>query len=164
MLYMGYVGFSVAFAFAISATSGQPDPCGHAGQGLGLSCRGVFTVGIALAWWAYYELGWGGWWFWDPVETRHALAVVRNALAAATARKVFKSWTVLLAIAAFSLSLLGNFLRSGVIVCTLVCKRSYPRLIYTGNIDFLVARIAAFIMRCFSKALAAIKHFPVKCC
>ncbi|RDV24364.1 heme lyase CcmF/NrfE family subunit [Alteromonas aestuariivivens] len=125
MLYMGYVGFSVAFAFAISALiSGQLDSTwARWSRPWVISAWGFLTVGIALgSWWAYYELGWGGWWFWDPVENASFMpwlvgTALMHSLAVTEKRKVFKSWTVLLAIAAFSLSLLGTFLvRSGVIV------------------------------------------------
>src|SRR3954467_8623085 len=124
MLYTGYVGFSVAFAFAIAALLGGE-----------LDVRwvrwarpwtnvawGFLTLGIALgSWWAYYELGWGGWWFWDPVENPSFMpwlvgTALIHSLAVTEKRGGFKSWTVLLAIAAFSLSLLGTFLvRSGVL-------------------------------------------------
>lgn len=125
MLYMGYVGFSVAFAFAISALiSGQLDSTwARWSRPWVISAWSFLTVGIALgSWWAYYELGWGGWWFWDPVENASFMpwlvgTALMHSLAVTEKRKVFKSWTVLLAIAAFSLSLLGTFLvRSGVIV------------------------------------------------
>ncbi|OFC69038.1 heme lyase CcmF/NrfE family subunit [Alteromonas confluentis] len=125
MLYMGYVGFSVSFAFAISALiSGQMDSTwARWSRPWVIAAWGFLTVGIALgSWWAYYELGWGGWWFWDPVENASFMpwlvgTALMHSLAVTEKRKVFKSWTVLLAIAAFSLSLLGTFLvRSGVIV------------------------------------------------
>jgi cytochrome c-type biogenesis protein CcmF len=125
MLYMGYVGFSVAFAFAISALiSGQLDSTwARWSRPWIIAAWSFLTVGIALgSWWAYYELGWGGWWFWDPVENASFMpwlvgTALMHSLAVTEKRKVFKSWTVLLAIAAFSLSLLGTFLvRSGVIV------------------------------------------------
>jgi len=125
MLYMGYVGFSVAFAFAISALiSGQLDSTwARWSRPWVIAAWAFLTVGIALgSWWAYYELGWGGWWFWDPVENASFMpwlvgTALMHSLAVTEKRKVFKSWTVLLAIAAFSLSLLGTFLvRSGVIV------------------------------------------------
>ncbi|MEL7295608.1 MAG: cytochrome c biogenesis protein CcsA, partial [Pseudomonadota bacterium] len=125
MLYMGYVGFSVAFAFAISALiSGQLDSTwARWSRPWVISAWAFLTVGIALgSWWAYYELGWGGWWFWDPVENASFMpwlvgTALMHSLAVTEKRKAFKSWTVLLAIAAFSLSLLGTFLvRSGVIV------------------------------------------------
>ncbi len=125
MLYMGYVGFSVAFAFAISALiSGQLDSTwARWSRPWVIAAWAFLTVGIALgSWWAYYELGWGGWWFWDPVENASFMpwlvgTALMHSLAVTEKRKVFKSWTVLLAIAAFSLSMLGTFLvRSGVIV------------------------------------------------
>lgn len=125
MLYMGYVGFSVAFAFAISALiSGQLDSTwARWARPWVIAAWAFLTLGLALgSWWAYYELGWGGWWFWDPVENAAFMpwlvgTALMHSLAVTEKRKAFKSWTVLLAIAAFSLSLLGTFLvRSGVIV------------------------------------------------
>ncbi|SBT05349.1 heme lyase, CcmF subunit [Candidatus Accumulibacter aalborgensis] len=124
MLYMGYVGFSVAFAFAIAALlSGQLDAAWARWSRPWTLAAWVFlTVGIALgSWWAYYELGWGGWWFWDPVENASFMpwlvgTALVHSLAVTEKRGSFKNWTVLLAIAAFSLSLLGTFLvRSGVL-------------------------------------------------
>lgn len=125
MLYMGYVGFSVAFAFAIAALiSGQLDSTwARWSRPWTIAAWAFLTVGIALgSWWAYYELGWGGWWFWDPVENASFMpwlvgTALMHSLAVTEKRKVFKSWTVLLAISAFSLSLLGTFLvRSGILV------------------------------------------------
>jgi len=124
MLYMGYVGFSVAFAFAIAAMlGGRLDSAWAKWSRPWTNIAWVFlTVGIALgSWWAYYELGWGGWWFWDPVENASFMpwlvgTALIHSLAATEKRGVFKAWTVLLAIFAFSLSLLGTFLvRSGVL-------------------------------------------------
>jgi cytochrome c-type biogenesis protein CcmF len=124
MLYMGYVGFSVAFAFAISALiSGRLDATWARWSRPWTTVAWMFlTSGIALgSWWAYYELGWGGWWFWDPVENASFMpwlvgTALIHSLAVTEKRGGFKSWTVLLAIAAFSLSLLGTFLvRSGVL-------------------------------------------------
>jgi cytochrome c-type biogenesis protein CcmF len=124
MLYMGYVGFSVAFAFAIAALiSGRLDATWARWSRPWTTVAWMFlTVGIALgSWWAYYELGWGGWWFWDPVENASFMpwlvgTALIHSLAVTEKRGGFKSWTVLLAIAAFSLSLLGTFLvRSGVL-------------------------------------------------
>ncbi len=124
MLYMGYVGFSVAFAFAVAALLGGEinrdwvrwsRPWTHVAWAF-------LTVGIALgSWWAYYELGWGGWWFWDPVENASFMPwLVGTALihsqAVTEKRGAFGNWTLLLALSTFSLSLLGTFLvRSGVL-------------------------------------------------
>jgi cytochrome c-type biogenesis protein CcmF len=124
MLYMGYVGFSVAFAFAIAALlEGRLDAAWARWSRPWTNIAWMFlTLGIALgSWWAYYELGWGGWWFWDPVENASFMpwlvgTALIHSLAATEKRGVFKTWTVLLAIFAFSLSLLGTFLvRSGVL-------------------------------------------------
>src|SRR5215207_7397016 len=124
MLYMGYVGFSVAFAFAIAALiGGRLDATWARWSRPWTTVAWMFlTVGIALgSFWAYYELGWGGWWFWDPVENASFMpwlvgTALIHSLAVTEKRGGFKSWTVLLAIAAFSLSLLGTFLvRSGVL-------------------------------------------------
>ncbi len=124
MLYMGYVGFSVAFAFAIAALiGGKLDATWARWSRPWTTVAWMFlTCGIALgSWWAYYELGWGGWWFWDPVENASFMpwlvgTALIHSLAVTEKRGGFKSWTVLLAIAAFSLSLLGTFLvRSGVL-------------------------------------------------
>jgi cytochrome c-type biogenesis protein CcmF len=124
MLYVGYVGFAVAFAFAIaSLLSGQMDDRWVRWSRPWTNVAWAFlTVGIALgSWWAYYELGWGGWWFWDPVENASFMPwLVGTALihsqAVTEKRGSFRNWTLLLAIAAFSLSLLGTFLvRSGVL-------------------------------------------------
>jgi cytochrome c-type biogenesis protein CcmF len=125
ILYVGYVGFSVAFAFAIAAMLG-----GNLDQKWAKWTRPwttvawlFLTVGIALgSWWAYYELGWGGWWFWDPVENASFMpwlmgTALIHSLAVTEKRGLFKSWTLLLAISAFSMSLLGTFLvRSGILV------------------------------------------------
>ncbi|WP_416305744.1 heme lyase CcmF/NrfE family subunit [Neptunicella sp. SCSIO 80796] len=125
MLYMGYVGFSVAFAFAVAALiSGKLDSTWARWSRPWTLAAWVFlTLGLALgSWWAYYELGWGGWWFWDPVENAAFMpwlmgTALLHSLAVTEKRKVFQSWTILLAIGAFSMSLLGTFLvRSGVLV------------------------------------------------
>ncbi|MCP4465583.1 MAG: heme lyase CcmF/NrfE family subunit [Halieaceae bacterium] len=124
LLYAGYVGFSVAFAFAIAAlSSGRLDAAWARWSRPWTTVAWAFlTVGIALgSWWAYYELGWGGWWFWDPVENASIMpwlvgTALIHSLAVTEKRGVFKSLTVLLAILTFSLSLLGAFLvRSGVL-------------------------------------------------
>ena len=125
LLYMGYVGFSVAFAFAIaSLMAGRLDTAWARWSRPWTTAAWVFlTIGIVLgSAWAYYELGWGGWWFWDPVENASFMpwlagTALMHSLAVTEKRGSFKSWTVLLAITAFSLSLLGTFLvRSGVLV------------------------------------------------
>jgi cytochrome c-type biogenesis protein CcmF len=124
LLYMGYVGFSVAFAFAIAALlGGKLDAAWARWSRPWTTLAWCFlTLGIALgSWWAYYELGWGGWWFWDPVENASFMpwlvgTALIHSLAVTEKRGTFKAWTVLLAICAFSLSLLGTFLvRSGVL-------------------------------------------------
>ena len=124
MLYMGYVGFSVAFAFAVAALiGGKLDATWARWSRPWTTAAWIFlTLGIALgSAWAYYELGWGGWWFWDPVENASFMpwlvgTALIHSLAVTEKRGIFKSWTVLLAIMAFSLSLLGTFLvRSGVL-------------------------------------------------
>ena len=124
LLYMGYVGFSVAFAFAIAAMlGGRLDTAWARWSRPWTNIAWVFmTLGIVLgSWWAYYELGWGGWWFWDPVENASFMpwlvgTALIHSLAVTEKRGAFKAWTVLLAIFAFSLSLLGTFLvRSGVL-------------------------------------------------
>ena len=125
LLYMGYVGFSVAFAFAIaSLMTGRLDTAWARWSRPWTTAAWVFlTIGIVLgSAWAYYELGWGGWWFWDPVENASFMpwlagTALMHSLAVTEKRGSFKAWTVLLAIATFSLSLLGTFLvRSGVLV------------------------------------------------
>ena len=124
MLYVGYVGFAVPFAFAVAGLQ-----CARLDAAWARWTRrwanvawAFLTVGIALgSWWAYYELGWGGWWFWDPVENASFMpwlagTALVHSLAVAEKRGAFKNWTVFLAIAAFSFSLLGAFIvRSGVI-------------------------------------------------
>ena len=125
MLYTGYVGFSVAFAFACAAMlEGRLDQTWAKWTRPWTIFAWIFqTIGIALgSWWAYYELGWGGWWFWDPVENASFMpwlvgTALIHSLSVTETRGIFKSWTLLLAIFAFSLSLVGTFLvRSGVLV------------------------------------------------
>ena len=124
MLYMGYVGMSVAFSFAIAALLGGKMDAAWArwSRPWTLVAWVFLTIGITLgSWWAYYELGWGGWWFWDPVENASFMpwlagTALVHSLAVTEKRGAFKRWTVLLALLAFSLSLLGTFLvRSGVL-------------------------------------------------
>lgn len=124
LLYMGYVGFAIPFAFAISALWGQDRtlPFAKWMRSWTLLAFSFLTIGIALgSWWAYYELGWGGWWFWDPVENASfmpwiiAIALI-HTLMLSDKRQMFQGWTLLLAIVVFALSLLGTFLvRSGVL-------------------------------------------------
>lgn len=124
MLYLGYVGFSVSFAFAIAALmSGRLDSAWARWSRPWTLAAWIFlTGGIALgSWWAYYELGWGGWWFWDPVENASFMpwlvgTALVHSLIVTEKRGAFRNWTVLLSIFAFSLSLLGTFIvRSGVL-------------------------------------------------
>ncbi|MQY51406.1 heme lyase CcmF/NrfE family subunit [Rhodocyclus tenuis] len=148
MLYMGYVGFSVAYAFAVAALlSGNLDAAWARWSRPWTTAAWVFlTIGIALgSWWAYYELGWGGWWFWDPVENASFMpwlvgTALVHSLAVTEKRGSFKNWTVLLAIAAFSLSLLGTFLvRSGVLTSVHAFATDPARGIFI--LGFLVAVI-----------------------
>ncbi|HSM69623.1 MAG TPA: heme lyase CcmF/NrfE family subunit [Xanthomonadales bacterium] len=147
MLYLGYVGFAVAFAFAVAALlGGQVNrdwvrwsrPWTHVAWAF-------LTFGIALgSWWAYYELGWGGWWFWDPVENASFMPwLVGTALihsqAVTEKRGAFRNWTLLLAIAAFSLSLLGTFLvRSGVLTSVHAFASDPTRGVYILTYLFIV--------------------------
>jgi cytochrome c-type biogenesis protein CcmF len=139
MLYMGYVGMSVAFAFAIAALlGGHLDAAWARWTRPWVTAAWVFlTIGIMLgSWWAYHELGWGGWWFWDPVENASFMpwlvgTALVHSLAVTEKRGAFKNWTVLLAIMAFSLSLLGTFLvRSGVLVSVHAFANDPTRGIY----------------------------------
>ena len=124
LLYMGYVGFTVPFAFAMAGLLGGRLDSAWArwSRPWTIAAWSFLTLGIALgSWWAYYELGWGGWWFWDPVENASFMpwlagTALVHSLAVSEKRGVFKAWTVMLAILAFALSLLGTFLvRSGVL-------------------------------------------------
>ena len=153
MLYTGYVGFSVAFAFAISALlGGQLDATWARWSRPWTTVAWLFlTLGIMLgSWWAYYELGWGGWWFWDPVENASFMpwlvgTALIHSLAVTEKRGAFKSWTVLLAIAAFSLSLLGTFLvRSGVLTSVHAFATDPKRGIFI--LGFLVAVIGSSLL------------------
>ena len=153
MLYMGYVGFSVAFSFALSALlGGKLDSTWARWSRPWTTVAWVFlTVGIMLgSVWAYYELGWGGWWFWDPVENASFMpwlagTALIHSLAVTEKRGAFKSWTVLLAIAAFSLSLLGTFLvRSGVLTSVHAFATDPKRGIFI--LTFLVVVIGASLL------------------
>ena len=150
LLYMGYVGFSIAYAFAIAALlSGQLDAAWARWSRPWTTAAWIFlTLGIAMgSWWAYYELGWGGWWFWDPVENASFMpwlvgTALVHSLAVTEKRGSFKNWTVLLAISAFSLSLLGTFLvRSGVLTSVHAFATDPKRGIFI--LTFLVVVIGA---------------------
>jgi cytochrome c-type biogenesis protein CcmF len=153
MLYMGYVGFSVAFAFALSALlGGKLDATWARWSRPWTTVAWVFlTLGVALgSWWAYYELGWGGWWFWDPVENASFMpwlvgTALIHSLAVTEKRGAFKSWTLLLAISAFSLSLLGTFLvRSGVLTSVHSFATDPKRGVFI--LSFLVVVIGASLL------------------
>ncbi len=150
MLYMGYVGFSVAFAFAIAALiDGRLDATWARWSRPWTTAAWIFlTLGIALgSWWAYYELGWGGWWFWDPVENASFMpwlvgTALIHSLAVTEKRGTFRVWTVLLAITAFALSLLGTFLvRSGVLTSVHAFATDPKRGIFI--LGFLVVVVGA---------------------
>ena len=153
LLYMGYVGFSVAFAFAIAALiGGKLDATWARWSRPWTVVAWMFlTLGIALgSAWAYYELGWGGWWFWDPVENASFLpwlvgTALIHSLAVTEKRGAFKAWTVLLAIIAFSLSLLGTFLvRSGVLTSVHAFATDPKRGIFI--LAFLVLVVSASLI------------------
>lgn len=164
LLYMGYVGFSVAYAFAVAALlSGQLDAAWARWSRPWTVVAWIFlTLGIAMgSWWAYYELGWGGWWFWDPVENASFMpwligTALLHSLAVTEKRGSFKNWTVLLAISAFSLSLLGTFLvRSGVLTSVHAFATDPTRGVFI--LAFLVtvigASLALFVWRAPSVGL-----------
>ncbi len=153
LLYIGYVGFAVAFAFAISALiSGRLDAAWARWSRPWTTVAWLFlTLGIAIgSWWAYYELGWGGWWFWDPVENASFMpwligTALIHSLAVTEKRGGFKNWTVLLAIMAFSLSLLGTFLvRSGVLTSVHAFATDPKRGVFI--LGFLVAVIGISLL------------------
>jgi cytochrome c-type biogenesis protein CcmF len=153
MLYMGYVGMAVPFAFAIAAMlEGRLEQAwARWVRPWTLAAWMFLTVGIALgSWWAYYELGWGGYWFWDPVENASFMpwlagTALIHSLAVTETRGLFKSWTLLLAIFAFSLSLLGTFLvRSGVLISVHAFASDPKRGIF----------ILAFLVVCIGGALS----------
>ncbi len=148
MLYMGYVGFSVVFAFAIAALlSGRMDSAwARWSRPWANVAWGILTLGISLgSWWAYYELGWGGWWAWDPVENPPMITwllgtALIHSLAVTEKRGVFKSWTVMLAIMAFAASLLGTFItRSGLLTSVHAFATDPTRGVYIlGFLAFIV--------------------------
>jgi len=153
LLYMGYVGFSVAFAFAIAALlGGSLDAAWARWSRPWTTVAWMFlTLGIAMgSFWAYYELGWGGWWFWDPVENASFMpwlvgTALIHSLAVTEKRGAFKSWTVLLAIFAFSLSLLGTFLvRSGVLTSVHAFAADPTRGVFI--LAFLVAVVGGSLL------------------
>ena len=153
MLYMGYVGFSVSFAFAIAALiSGRLDAAWARWSRPWTTAAWVFlTLGIVLgSGWAYYELGWGGWWFWDPVENASLMpwlagTALLHSLAVTEKRGAFRNWTVLLAISAFSLSLLGTFLvRSGVLTSVHAFATDPARGLFI--LAFLVAVVGSSLL------------------
>jgi len=153
ILYTGYVGLSVAFAFACAAMlEGRLDQTWARWTRPWTTVAWMFlTVGIALgSWWAYYELGWGGWWFWDPVENASFMpwlagTALIHSLAVTEKRGLFKSWTLLLAIIGFSFSLLGTFLvRSGVLTSVHAFATDPARGLF----------VLAFLFVCIGGALA----------
>lgn len=153
MLYMGYVGFSVAFAFAIAALWAGKVEAGWSKwtRPWTLAAWCCLTAGITLgSWWAYRELGWGGWWFWDPVENASFMpwlvgTALLHSLAVTEQRQQFKAWTMLLAIAAFSLSLIGTFLvRSGVLTSVHAFAVDPQRGLYI--LGFLLAVIGGSLL------------------
>ncbi len=153
ILYLGYVGFAVAFAFACATLlEGRLDAAwARWTRPWTLAAWMFLTVGIALgSWWAYYELGWGGWWFWDPVENASFMpwlagTALIHSLAVTEKRGLFKSWTLLLAVTAFSLSLLGTFLvRSGVLISVHAFATDPARGIFI--LAFLVAVIGGALL------------------
>ncbi len=153
ILYLGYVGFAVAFAFACATLlEGRLDAAwARWTRPWTLAAWMFLTVGIALgSWWAYYELGWGGWWFWDPVENASFMpwlagTALIHSLAVTEKRGLFKSWTLLLAVTAFSLSLLGTFLvRSGVLISVHAFATDPARGIFI--LGFLVAVIGGALL------------------
>lgn len=125
MLYAGYVGFAVPFAFALAGLMGEPLEKAWAGfsRPFTLLAWSFLTIGIVLgSWWAYRQLGWGGWWFWDPVENASFMpwlagVILIHSLIVIEKRQAFNAWGILIAIVAFALSLLGTFIvRSGVLI------------------------------------------------
>ena len=159
MLYIGYVGFAVAYAFAISAMLAEKlDKNWAKWTRPWTTAAWLFlTIGIALgSWWAYYELGWGGWWFWDPVENASFMpwligTALIHSLAVTEKRGVFISWTLLLSISAFSLSLLGTFLvRSGILISVHAFATDPERGLFI--LIFLISVIGGALMLYAKKA------------
>jgi cytochrome c-type biogenesis protein CcmF len=178
MLYMGYVGFSVAFAFAVAALLGGKLDATWARwtRPWTTAAWSFLTVGIMLgSVWAYYVLGWGGWWFWDPVENASFMpwlagTALIHSLAVTEKRGAFKSWTVLLAIVAFTLSLLGTFLvRSGVLSSVHAFATDPRRGLFI--LIFLAVVVGGSLMlyawrasRCCSSTTCCSSWPPCRCC
>ena len=170
LLYMGYVGLAVPFAFAIAALlGGRVDAAWTRWTRPWTTIAWVFlTLGITLgSWWAYYELGWGGWWFWDPVENASfmpwlAATALIHSLAVTEQRSAFKAWTVLLAIIGFSLSLLGTFLvRSGVLVSVHAFASDPERGQFILVFLFIVVGAALVLFALRGPALRDSGHFEL---
>ena len=170
MLYMGYVGFSVAFAFAIAGLlGGRLDSAWARWSRPWTTVAWCFlTLGIALgSWWAYYELGWGGWWFWDPVENASFMpwlagTALMHSLAVTEKRGVFKAWTVLLAILTFSLSLLGTFLvRSGVLTSVHAFAADPTRGFFVLVFLLLVVGSSLLLFAIRAQALNSESHYDL---
>jgi cytochrome c-type biogenesis protein CcmF len=170
MLYMGYVGFAVAFAFAIaSLIAGRVDTVwAKWARPWTLAAWCCLTAGITLgSWWAYRELGWGGWWFWDPVENASFMpwlagTALIHSLAVTEKRKAFKAWTVLLALVAFSLSLLGTFLvRSGVLTSVHAFAVSPGRGLYMLIFLMLVIGLSLFVYALRANTVKVKIHFSL---
>jgi len=168
MLYMGYVGFSVAFAFVVAALlGGRLDSAWARWSRPWTTVAWCFlTLGIALgSWWAYYELGWGGWWFWDPVENASFMpwlvgTALIHSLAATEKRGVFRAWTVLLAISAFSLSLLGTFLvRSGVLTSVHAFANDPDRGLFILGLLTLITGGALVLFTLRANAIHSVSQF-----
>ena len=156
-LYLGYVGFSVVFAYAVAALlTGRIDAAwARWSRPWTNTAWALLTVGVALgSWWAYYELGWGGWWFWDPVENASFMpwlagTALIHSLAVTEKRGAFKSWTVLLALVTFTLSLIGAFLvRSGVLTSVHAFAVDPERGMFLAGILGVVASLA-FLLYAF---------------
>jgi len=168
MLYMGYVGFSVAFALAIAAlVAGRLDAAWARWSRPWTTAAWLFlTLGIALgSVWAYYELGWGGWWFWDPVENASLMpwlvgTALIHSLAVTEKRGALKGWTLLLAIAAFSLSLLGTFLvRSGVLTSVHAFATDPRRGVFILVLLAITVGASLFLFALRAPRLAATESF-----
>lgn len=168
LLYMGYVGFAVSFAFIVSALiEGRLDSqWAKLARPWTMGAWSFLTLGIALgSWWAYYELGWGGWWFWDPVENSSLMpwllgTALVHSLVATEKRNVFKIWTAFLAIATFSLSLIGTFLvRSGVLTSVHAFASDPTRGIYILVLLGIISGSAFLLLILRANKLQSIGNF-----